>query len=788
MKRILYIIMCVTALLTGCTEEIDTMREGMSEVTLTLATDSQYANETEPMAKTRSAITMNRYVMEIYTDEACTEKANLFNNGTTHRKQQTTPDFSLTLDRSKTYYCLFWADDGSNLSYRVSNLKNVSIGYPTILATLAYAGKTVISNNSGTLTVTLRRAVAQVVLKDLNGVEAGKTLQLSYPQSANFNVATGKVSGTNYMSPTTTTTATTAGGEITHFYMLAPREEKAEFELKFKYAEQNWQTISNIPLQANYTTNVTGHYKVVPDEMKFTIDLTSFADKSYTLPFVKNTTGNYKLIVDWGDNQKTEIAPYTNLSSNANLLTHTYTSQQSYQITISSTQTDATKEQMPSFKPGSYQTGNDNQLKIVSMDSPMLNVGGIGLDACFLGCSNLKTIPSTLFEKNIQLTNMSACFNKCTGLTTIPPTLFEKNTGVRLFGSCFYGCTGLTEIPDELFKTNTAATSFQSCFEGCTNLSEVPANIFEQNTNVTNFSYCFFGCSGLRTLPGTLFQTNTEVTTFSQCFRECSSLTELPGNLFNGNTKATDFSFCFYGCTGLTELPSGLFAQNAAATTFKQCFYTCSGLRTIPAELFAGNPAITDFTSCFVGCTVLEAIPASMFDKNTKVTTFKNCFSGCSSVPTIPEGLFTYNTLVTDFAACFFNCSNLKTIPSGLFDNNTKVTTFGTCFRACGNLEAIPSGLFAKNTIATNFNQCFHSCTKAELNANIFCDESTGKTSRFANTSAAVNFSYCFYNCGGNGTVPALWDYTYNYTPTKTDCFGNVTNATNKDDIDNEWK
>lgn len=733
MKRILYLIVCMTALLTGCTDEMDTMQGGISEVTLTLATDAQYANDTEPMAKTRAAVTMNRYVMEIYTDEACTEQANVFDNGTTHRKQQTTADFSLTLDRSKTYYCLFWADEGTSPAYTVSKLQNVSFNMyfaKAYDAPMAYAGKAVIDGaHDGISTVTLRRAVAQVVLNDIAGMEPGQELTLDYFQPNVFNVATGSVSGSYERNPTVTIKA---GAGPYRFCMLAPRNEPTHFKLNYKYAAQNYQAIDNIPTQANYITNVTGHFRFMPDEMKFTIDLTSFPDKSYTLPFTASVTDDYTLTVDWGDGTVVPIPAGT--APGAAVLKHTYPNQQSYQITISSTPKSLTqKKQIPDFKPG-RDLPNDNRLKIISMDSPILCTGGISLDVCFANCSNLKTIPSALFEKNTQVTNMGSCFMNCTGLTEIPPTLFAKNVAVREFGSCFYGCTGLTGIPDELFRTNTAATSFKNCFNGCTNLSAVPAKIFGQNTNVTDFSFCFNKCTGLRILPGTLFQTNTEVTNFSQCFRGCSSLTELPGDLFKGNTKVTDFSSCFYECTGLTELPIGLFAQNAKVTTFKQCFYICTSLKTIPTGLFAGNPAVTDFTSCFVGCTVLEAIPASMFD------------------------------------------------------NNTKVTTFGSCFRSCGNLEAIPSELFAKNTAATNFNQCFQNCTKAGLNANIFCDESTAKTTRFANTSAAVNFYYCFYNCGGNGAIPALWEYTYNQTPTKTKCFGGVSNATNKNDIDSEWK
>lgn len=791
MKRILYIIMCVTALLTGCTDEIDTIQGGMSEVTLTLATDAQYANNTEPMAKTRAAVTMNRYVMEIYTDEACTEQANLFDNGTTHHKQQTTADFSLKLDRSKTYYCLFWADDGNaQQGYTVFNLKSVRWWSTAQQPTMAYTGKATITNNGETLTVTLRHAAAQVVLKDLNGVEAGEKLQLSYPQPIAFNVATGDVSDLRTITLTQTTTATTAGEEVIQFYILAPREEKAEFDLKFKYADQNWQTVTSIPSQANYTTNVTGHYMTVPDQMKFTIDLTSFTDKSYILPFEKTTTGNYKLTVNWGDgSEKTVIPPNTNLSSNYGLLKHTYKNQQSYQITISSTQTDATKEQMPNFEPGYYPLyDSENKLKIKSMDSPMLHVGTTYFQRCFYGCSNLTTIPATLFEKNTQLKRLDNAFLHCTSLTTIPAGLFDKNTLVEGFASCFSSCTELTEIPDDLFKNNIAVTNFGSCFTDCAKLTKLPANLFRTNTRVINFNACFQGCSGLTTIPDDLFKENTNVTNFGYCFFGCSGLTTIPATLFQTNTVVTTFEMCFRGCSSLTELPGELFKENTQVTDFSLCFQECSGLKTLPATLFQTNTLVTNFWQCFYSCSKLETIPAALFEKNTAVLNFQSIFCGCSSLTTIPKGLFDKNELVKNFSSCFSGCRQLTTIPAGLFDKNVQVTDFNNCFFNCTGLTTIPEKLFEKNVLATNFNRCFRNCYKMTLIANIFCDEDTAKATRFANTSEAIDFSQCFYGCSGSGNVPALWNYTYGKIPTKNGCFGDVYNATNKAQIDNTWK
>lgn len=287
---------------------------------------------------------------------------------------------------------------------------------------------------------------------------------------------------------------------------------------------------------------------------------------------------------------------------------------------------------------------------------------------------------------------------------------------------------------------------------------------------------------------------NTGMTSFSSCFQYCISLTTIPENLFEKNTGVTSFSYCFLNCTSLTAIPEKLFATNTEATNFSYCFSQCKTLTEIPATLFAANTKATNFKSCFVNCNQLTTIPGTLFEKNTEVTYFNECFSQCSKLTTIPEKLFTASTKATDFNKCFYQCKALTTIPGTLFATNTQAADFSKCFSYCNELKEIPAGLFRKNTEATNFSECFYECTKAKLNANIFCDETTEKATRFQGVGK-IDFTSCFKDCAtysvtgfDAGTAPALWTYTYGSEPNASSCFYGIGAVSNKGDIADSWK
>ena len=727
--------------LASCTDEDAAMQQGVTTQTFNVA-----ISEPDDAPQTKAAATMNRYLLEMYEGDLSAEPVKM---------ESTSGTFNVTMKKEVDYVCLFWADNGEN-AYDASSLKAVKQTDNTQPGMAAYWARVTVNSTSDGH-ITLRRAVAKLSFIDKKGLTGtDNTLTITYPYAdAVMNLGDGTVEYNTTGTPVVHTLThleqpTSSAQPFATDYILAPADAGKLTGLKFKLNDEEEKTIPEAVVQANYKTKITGEYETPLPSMSITIDTrkntSDTNDATFILP-LQGTLSGYSLVVDWGDRNTETFTDGTWLYQNNT--THTYAQAGEYTVTISSTQRDGTQTQMPQLCFSDYSYVNANSKKLVSLNTPLLNMGS-NFNNCFRNCTSLTKIPEGLFDNNPSVTNFSSCFYGCTGLTgAIPEALFNANNKVMDFGSCFSGCTGLTgAIPEGLFTANTAVTSFASCFYGCTGLTgTIPEALFAYNEKVTSFYNCFSECTGLTgEIPPKLFEKNTLVTTFASCFSDCTGLEEaIPEGLFTTNQKVTNFSFCFYNCTGLTgEIHEGLFTNNKAVTSFQSCFFGCAGLTgTIPEGLFTTNTAVTTFESCFYKCTGLTgAIPPKLFEKNTAVTTFASCFSGCAGLEgTIPEGLFTTNKSVTNFSACFANCAKLAgTIPQKLFKENTAVTNFESCFAGCTGLTGIPQGLFDSNTLVTDFNHCFSKCTGL-----------TGAipTGLFDKNTLVTNFSYCFNECTG---------------------------------------
>lgn len=257
MKKILYI-MSAVLLMAGCTKtELENdQRIGSQDVVLSVSPDLSYGDGTmEPMdadTRTGGTVTVNNYVLEVYTKSDYSD--------TPARTTNTSGNFKLTLDRTKEYYCLLWADN-DNTNYNTENLKAVTLnsGKRPIEA---FFGKTTIGGASATLSVTLKRAVAKINLCDKNGMEAGKSVNLKYSYLPTFNTVTGTVSGEAVAQDYSITSVASAAGEsFGSFWMLAPAGASSTLDLTFKVEDEaETTTVTDITYQANYLTNIKGKY------------------------------------------------------------------------------------------------------------------------------------------------------------------------------------------------------------------------------------------------------------------------------------------------------------------------------------------------------------------------------------------------------------------------------------------------------------------------------------------------------------------------------------------------
>jgi len=285
--------------------------------------------------------------------------------------------------------------------------------------------------------------------------------------------------------------------------------------------------------------------------MKFTVRPTA-ANQQFQLPFAAGT-GEYTLLVDWGDGYMQTIVPGT--SKDAAALKHTYKEAgKEYPVTLYTTQAYVEgKAQMPQWDFWAYSAAAP---MLYSMDTPVLHTAQTNLVNFFINCTSLTSIPADLFAKNTQATSFYSCFSVCTSLTSIPDDLFANNTQATNFSHCFFNCTSLTSIPEDLFANNTQATDFFCCFYNCTGLTSIPANLFAKNTQATNFWECFSGCTQA-TLDPDIFGEDMshfagKTISFEDCFRNTGSALANAGTAPALWEIADSGSFtptnCFTGC------------------------------------------------------------------------------------------------------------------------------------------------------------------------------------------------------------------------------------------------
>lgn len=554
MKKALFYIIGICLALVACTDETLTQEQEATQQTFNVA-----IGETGDARQTKAAVTMPRYMLEMYEGDLSAIPVKIDN---------ATGTFSVTMKKGVDYLCLFWADNGAD-AYDASNLQAVKQADETQPGTAAYFAKVTVNSHSFNGNITLRRAVAELSFIDKYGlVQAKNTLKITYPYaSAVMNLGDGTVTYTTGEAPvvrtfTDITPLTTATDAFAQDFILAPVEEGKLSGLKFQLSNEKEKTIPEMVIQANYQTKVTGEYDMSLPSMSFTIDTRKgeFSDDTFILPLSATLSG-YALSVDWGDEETTDLPDGTTLDETN--MTHTYTTPGVYTITLYTTQKDRTKVQMPKLQFGTNYT-IENPYTLISLHTPLLNMG-TDLSQCFEGCKNLSgEIPEGLFKNNTSATNFRRCFENCSGLESIPEGLFAYNKAATNFGGCFSNCSGLAgAIPEGLFANNEAATNFDGCFYACSGLTgAIPERLFANNVNVTDFNSCFFACDNLSgSIPEGLFENNKEVTSFSYCFNDCINL-EPTANIFCNEAtekqtrfagKKMHFDYCFQHCGSNTD-------------------------------------------------------------------------------------------------------------------------------------------------------------------------------------------------------------------------------------------
>lgn len=269
MKRIFYILSALLAIgLASCSNEElgENTSSGTREVTVNAATDYAMADGSAA-PQTRGTATVDRYVIEVYENADYSTPANVFEGGTASRATNATGSFAMTLAGSKDYYCLLWADKKANNAevYTVTNLKNVSL-VAGAKPTEAFYGTLPIKGGKTEYSASLHRAVANIVLKETGTLPAG-TLAMKFQQHTAFDVSAATTKGTTTERTESLTVTETTGTKDSPakiatdaIFVLAPTTSAGTTTFTFQYESEAEFNVADVQIQANYNTNITGHY------------------------------------------------------------------------------------------------------------------------------------------------------------------------------------------------------------------------------------------------------------------------------------------------------------------------------------------------------------------------------------------------------------------------------------------------------------------------------------------------------------------------------------------------
>lgn len=249
MKKILSLMLGIAAMFASCSqsEELTAENNSAKEVTFSLTADNG--------VQTRAAGTL-RYVMAIY-DESAT-------NVVLPATEFSSSSFAVRLDPGK-YTCLFWADYGST-NYDATNLKSVALQDAATEVEAFYAKQGITVTDGGTVNVTLSRAVAKVVLNETDRLVAG-SIKVTYDGFKDFNVSEGKGITSETLTQTIRFENTIEGTvanpiKVGEFLLLANADEPVLSDFKVQYESEAEKTITNVPVQANFVTNINGKFSV----------------------------------------------------------------------------------------------------------------------------------------------------------------------------------------------------------------------------------------------------------------------------------------------------------------------------------------------------------------------------------------------------------------------------------------------------------------------------------------------------------------------------------------------
>lgn len=667
---------------TSCSKELDSGKLSEKEVTVSLATRlPQQAPQSKAVTEQVADVEGYhlRYILEIWTSGA---KPELYKRIVKEANADKTTSFDVTLLSGRTFDFLLWADyaeDGGNedMHYTtVDGLKEVSRSEKTYITDEQHdyklaatrdafsAHKQVTADAPINETITLTRAVAQLNIFTTDYDQLEESFRPAYTgltitTAADFNVLSGTSFGSatsdlrSYVAVKTEKegTAPDKNKVFTGYYFTSSEGKNVvDMDVHFYRADKSevvTYNMTNIPLQQNYRTNVTGALLTQHGTLHVETEA-SFAGDDIETTEPKDTPTEIGLYysLDGGDWTKWE---------STDMPEGTYSSF----AALSVGGTKLTSNQLTAIK--------DRNLEVIDLGRAMYE---------------RNYMPGNLFDKNTSLRT----FVFPEGITYVPAYFFRdcshlssvglSSTMTSISAGGFQNCTSLTEItlPESVTKLDIMA--FRDCaslktinldhitqygnlvFSGCTDL-ELDVTLPADMTVIP--SSLFAGCASIRsvTLPDNLTKIDHDA------FNGCSGITEI-----TIPESVTEIVYGAFAGTSISEveLPDGIKVLSP------RIFRNCKNLRSVK---FAGD--ITSIGSETFRWTALESITIPGTISTVEQVAF-------ADMPNLKTAVIEDGEAPLTFGLGFFYCDEALT--SVTFPSNTAAFN-NRVLLGCYNLETI---------------------------------------------------------------------------------------------------
>ena len=261
MKKFTFLMPAIVALFASCSQEdtLQTTDEAPRPVTITASLPEVAA----PAPAATRAVTATedddatRCLMQLVEDGIAQEvQTGTISNGSC--------SFTVTLNPTKDYQLMFWADNGGYAADVVHGLEKMTVKAPSANASpfgIAYAGtaKWGGSQLNPTIDVNLQHVVGKLTLRTTEAVTGGKNYSLKIPATCTaYDVLSGELlepsaDGTTY-NYTVPASGVAKGGDLFSIYLLAESETQT-LTLTNDGAESQ---IPNVPLAPNKHTILKG--------------------------------------------------------------------------------------------------------------------------------------------------------------------------------------------------------------------------------------------------------------------------------------------------------------------------------------------------------------------------------------------------------------------------------------------------------------------------------------------------------------------------------------------------